>query len=78
MLRPDLESSRKDVISTFCHFIHFFRDEKAAQEWSMTHPGTSLITVEQGMELGRMKNAWQFGEEPKTAVTSSTHASYME
>ena len=78
MLRPNLESSRKDVVSTFCHFIHFFKDEGAAGKWTATHPGTSIITVKQGMELGRMKDAWQFGEGANTAVTRSIDASYME
>jgi alkylmercury lyase len=78
MLRPDLNSSRQDVISTFCHFIHFFRDEEAAGKWTATHPGTSVITLDQGMELGRIKNAWQFGEGAATAVTPSPDGSYME
>lgn len=78
MLRPSLESSRKDVVSTFCHFINFFKDEEAARKWTAIHPGTSVITVEQGMELGRMKDAWQFGEGADTAVTPSIDASYME
>jgi alkylmercury lyase len=77
MLRPDLESSRKDVVSTFCHFIHFFKDEEAARKWTASHPGTSVITLEQGMTLGRMKNEWQFGEGPETAVTPSTDAAYI-
>jgi len=76
MLRPDLESSRKDVVSTFCHFIHFFKDDKAAQAWTASRPGTSIITLEEGMALGRMKNAWQFGEGPETAVTLLTDVSY--
>jgi len=59
------------------HFIHFFKDDKAAQTWTATRPGTSIITLEQGMALGRMKNTWQFGEGLAAAVTPSTHTSYM-
>jgi len=50
------------VISTFCHFVHFFQDEEAARKWIASRPGTHAITLEQGMELGRMKNEWQFGK----------------
>jgi alkylmercury lyase len=78
MLRPNLESTREDVVSTFCHFIHFFKDEEAARTRTATHPGTSIITVEQGMELGRMKDAWQFGDGAEGAVTPSADASYVE
>lgn len=61
ILLPDLESTKKDIVSTFCHFVYFFRDEQAARMWTATRTGTQVISIEQGMELGRMKNEWQFG-----------------
>lgn len=61
MLTPDVERSRQDVISNFCHFIFFFKDEAAGKAWTSTHPGTQIITLEEGLALGRMKNEWQFG-----------------
>jgi hypothetical protein len=78
MLRRDLESTRKDIVSAFCHFIHFFKDEDAASKWTASRPGTSIITLDQAMALGRMKNAWQFGERADVAVTQSSHGAYME
>ena len=62
ILVPDVESCRQDVVSNFCHFIYFFKDGEAAREWTSTRPGTHVITIDEGMELGRMKNEWQFGE----------------
>jgi len=61
MLLPDLHDCREDIVSSFCHFVHFFRDDRAARKWAATHPGTHVITLDQGLELGRMKNEWQFG-----------------
>ena len=62
MLLPDVEACRQDVVSNFCHFVYFFKDRQAALKWTATHPGTQVITIDQGLELGRMKNEWQFGE----------------
>lgn len=54
----------EDVQSSFCHFIHFFAAEKAAAQWTAVHPGTFLLSVEQGFELGKAKNRAQFGSLP--------------
>jgi len=52
------------VVSNFCRFVYFFKDEKAARKWAATRAGTQVITINQGMELARMKNNWQFGPLP--------------
>ena len=62
LLLPDVESGRQDIVSSFCHFVYFFKDEAAARDWTATRPGTYVISIDQGLELGRMKNDWQFGE----------------
>jgi len=62
ILVPDVESCRQDVVSNFCHFVYFFKDGEAARKWTSTRPGAHVITIDQGMELGRMKNERQFGE----------------
>ncbi len=64
MLIPDVERSRQDVVSNFCHFVFFFKDEASGRTWTSAHPGTQIITLEQGLALGRMKNEWQFGAGP--------------
>jgi hypothetical protein len=60
LLVPEVESCNRDVISTFCHFIYFFKDPPAGEWWTAEHPGTQIVTVDQGMELARAKNEWQF------------------
>jgi alkylmercury lyase len=62
MLLADVDDSRQDIVSSFCHFVHFFKDEEAARKWAATRAGTHIITLDQGLELGRIKNEWQFGE----------------
>ena len=61
LLVPDVESSSRDVISTFCYFVYFFKDRAAGEQWTAAHPGTQIVTMDQGMELARAKNEWQYG-----------------
>ena len=56
--------ARLGGVSNFCRFVYFFKDEKAARKWAATRAGTQVITIDQGMELARMKNNWQFGPLP--------------
>jgi len=45
-----------DVVQSFCHFVHFFSSPESGQQWIADHPGTFLLTVEEGFELGRRTN----------------------
>jgi alkylmercury lyase len=69
ILIPDVASCERDVVSHFCHFVHFFSDEPSARKWTSTRERTHVMSLEQGMRLARMKNEWQFGE---TGSRSST------
>jgi alkylmercury lyase len=44
------------VINTFCHFIHFFANPPAADEWTAQHSGTFTIQVADGSEIARLVN----------------------
>lgn len=55
-LVPDRPFSEKDVVSEFCHFIHFFSSRGSAERWTTEHPGTIVLSLEGGFELGRMRN----------------------
>lgn len=56
------ESFGDDVIQSFCRFVHFFASPEAAEEWTRSHPGTYVIPIENGYEIGRRTNAAQWGE----------------
>jgi alkylmercury lyase len=49
-----------DVIENFCRFVHFFASPEAAATWTDGHPGTFVISIEQGFEIGRRTNAAQW------------------
>jgi alkylmercury lyase len=46
-----------DVITTFCHYIHFFVDRASAAAWAAAHEGTFVLDVDDAFELGRRWNA---------------------
>jgi alkylmercury lyase len=52
----------EDTIASFCRFVHFFTSTQAAETWTRRHPGTFVISIEQGFEIGRRSNAAQPGE----------------
>lgn len=45
-----------DVITSFCHYVHFFVDAQAGEKWTSEHPGTFLISLEDAFELARVTN----------------------
>jgi alkylmercury lyase len=51
----------ENTIATFCRFVHFFASTDAAETWTRRHPGTFVISIEQGFEIGRRSNAAQLG-----------------
>jgi alkylmercury lyase len=51
-----------DVIAGFCRFVHFFASPEAAETWTAEHPGSFVISVAEGFEVGRITNAAQFGQ----------------
>lgn len=59
-LRPDKPFDSKMVMS-FCHFVHFFRDEAAAREWTARHEQTFTLSIDDGFEIGRFANRRKFG-----------------
>lgn len=51
-----------NAIQSFCRFVHFFASPEAAEEWTQRHPGTYVVPIEDGYEIGRRTNASQWGE----------------
>ncbi len=46
----------ENVITNFCHKIHFFSSEEAAAKWVAENPETFVISVEDAFSLGQKKN----------------------
>jgi alkylmercury lyase len=55
------ETFDADTIETFCHFVHFFVDEAAVREWTARHPGTFVLSLEEGAELAHQVNRATLG-----------------
>jgi len=45
-----------DVVTTFCHHIHFFASRAAAEAWVKERPGHIVLSLQEGLELARRTN----------------------
>jgi alkylmercury lyase len=59
-LAPDTRFDA-NVIESFCHFVHFFASPDSAATWTAEHPGTFLLSVDEGYRLGQLTNRAMFG-----------------
>ena len=59
-LLPDPNDVRKDVVTTFCHFIHFFPSRRAGDNWIAKHPGTLVMSIDEAAYVARRKNEMQY------------------
>jgi alkylmercury lyase len=66
LLVPD-SGFADDVIASFCSLVHFFASGHAARAWVAEHPGTFVMSVPEGYEIGRHVNAIHYGEALESA-----------
>jgi alkylmercury lyase len=50
-----------NVIHSFCHFVHFFASPQDGEQWTLKHPGTFLLCLEDAYHLGQLTNHAVFG-----------------
>jgi alkylmercury lyase len=62
LLLPDSQGIQKNVITSFCHFVHFFPSRQAAESWTSKHPGTFMLSIHEAHVLARLKNEAQYRE----------------
>ncbi len=60
-LLPDAEAMDANVITSFCHYVHFFRSREAAKPWLHEHPETFLLSLADAYEFGGRMNRARFG-----------------
>ncbi len=60
-LLPDPSRFGSNIINRFCHYVNFFRSRADGEEWIAKTPGTFLLTLDEAVELARLKNRAQFG-----------------
>jgi alkylmercury lyase len=56
---PDSEAVRADVISSFCHHVHFFASKKA-----QLPPSAFLLPLEEAFHVGQLLNRRRYGAAP--------------
>jgi alkylmercury lyase len=65
-LLPDAREFDRVVIKKCCHYVNFFRSREAGEAWIAKNPGTFLLTLDEAVEFGRLKNQVQFGTLPQS------------
>jgi len=61
-LMPDTAGAQKDIVTTFCHFVHFFPSRTEGEAWATQHPGTFILSVEEAHAIAVRKNQAQYGD----------------
>lgn len=51
----------KDVVGSFCCYVHFFASELSARAWAERNEGTYVVSIAEGFEYGRLYNDAQLG-----------------
>lgn len=60
-LVPKEEAVRADVVTAFCHYVHFFSSERTAAPWLEQHPDAFLVPLSAAFEVGRLRNRLRYG-----------------
>jgi alkylmercury lyase len=62
---PEAAKMRAELRDVFCCHVNFFAGVEAAEGWCATHPGAApgatVLTLDQGFELARLRNQAGFG-----------------
>ncbi len=61
-LLPDAEAVTENVITSFCHYVHFFRSQEVARPWVAEHPKTFVLSLADAYEVGRRINQARYGK----------------
>ena len=51
ILLPDAQEMQKNVVTSFCHFVHFFPSRQAGEDWVAKHAGTFLLSIHEAQVL---------------------------
>ena len=62
LVAPEAAKVQENVIGHFCCFVHFFSSAQAGSKWISKNPGSLIISVREGYDIGRRMNKAQFKE----------------
>jgi alkylmercury lyase len=58
---PEPADMRAELRDVFCCHVNFFAGPDVAEAWRANHPDAHILTLDQGFELARLRNAAGFG-----------------
>jgi alkylmercury lyase len=61
-LLPNAAAVHKDVVNSFCHFIHFFPSHSAGEAWIAQRADIFMLSIGDAHVLARRRNEIQYGE----------------
>jgi len=64
-LLPNALEVQRDVVTSFCHFVHFFTSRQVGESWAAKHAGTFLLSIHEAYVLAHLKNEAQYREVPR-------------
>ena len=70
---PKASAVRKDLVSAFCCYVHFFPSSSASECWTAQHPGTFRLSIEEAYALARRKNEAQYRDTLRWTRHAATH-----
>jgi alkylmercury lyase len=59
---PEIAAMRADLRGSFCCHVNFFASEQAAQAWRAKNRDAAIVSLDEGFELGRIRNQTSFGD----------------
>ncbi len=77
-LIPDSDRMNADLITSFCHYVHFFRSPQDALPWLAEHRDSFLLSLADAYELGHRINSARYNESLlRRASPSISHSSRL-
>jgi len=61
-LIPDENELRKDITTSFCQFVYFFRSHEDGEAWISGQDGIFLLSLEEAFRVGQIMNAAMYKE----------------
>jgi alkylmercury lyase len=72
-LLPEAEAMNANVITSFCHHVHFFRSSQTALPWLAEQPDAFLLSLADAYQLGRRINRARYDESLLRGVEMPTN-----
>ncbi len=59
-LKPNINELKDNMTTRFCHFVYFFSNREAGEQWCAEHPDTFLLSLDEAFTLGKQVNAARY------------------